>query len=87
MGNTSQANCIVVYVEINSFNLNAYITKKNFSQSDNLLSYLTVEETLTYTAQLALRKHSSEAIRKKVSSFPSQIFDRYEKRWTLRSNK
>uniref|UniRef100_A0A671LKS3 ABC transporter domain-containing protein n=1 Tax=Sinocyclocheilus anshuiensis TaxID=1608454 RepID=A0A671LKS3_9TELE len=30
-------------------------------QSDNLLSYLTVEETLTYTAQLALRKHSSEA--------------------------
>lgn len=63
------------------------LQKKNFSQSDNLLSYLTVEETLTYTAQLALRKHSSEAIRKKVSSFPSQIFDRYEKRWTLRSNK
>lgn len=35
-------------------------------QSDNLLSYLTVEETLTYTAQLALQKHSAEAIRKKV---------------------
>uniref|UniRef100_A0A672N5E7 ATP-binding cassette, sub-family G (WHITE), member 5 n=1 Tax=Sinocyclocheilus grahami TaxID=75366 RepID=A0A672N5E7_SINGR len=38
------------------------------SQSDNLLSYLTVEETLTYTAQLALRKHSSEAIHKKVTA-------------------
>ncbi|CAF97088.1 unnamed protein product, partial [Tetraodon nigroviridis] len=38
-------------------------------QSDNLLSYLTVEETLTYTAQLALQRHSAEAIRKK--SWPS----------------
>uniref|UniRef100_A0A8C1T9R4 ATP-binding cassette, sub-family G (WHITE), member 5 n=1 Tax=Cyprinus carpio TaxID=7962 RepID=A0A8C1T9R4_CYPCA len=37
-------------------------------QSDSLLSYLTVEETLTYTAHLALRKHSSEAIRKKVAA-------------------
>ncbi|XP_061767162.1 ATP-binding cassette sub-family G member 5 isoform X3 [Nerophis ophidion] len=37
-------------------------------QSDNLLSYLTVEETLTYTAQLALRKHSAKAIHKKVFS-------------------
>lgn len=36
-------------------------------QSDNLLSYLTVEETLTYTAQLALQKHSAEALRKKVT--------------------
>lgn len=36
-------------------------------QSDNLLSYLTVEETLTYTAQLALRKRSAEAIKKKVT--------------------
>lgn len=36
------------------------------SQSDNLLSYLTVEETLTYTAQLALQKHSDDAIKKKV---------------------
>lgn len=35
-------------------------------QSDNLLSYLTVEETLLFTAQLALRQHSSGAIRKKV---------------------
>lgn len=46
------------------------VTQKCFllvSQSDNLLSYLTVEETLTYTAQLALRQHSAEAIRKKVS--------------------
>lgn len=38
------------------------------SQSDNLLSYLTVEETLTFTAQLALRQHSASAIRKKVIS-------------------
>ncbi|MGH0154718.1 UNVERIFIED_CONTAM: hypothetical protein FKN15_027950 [Acipenser sinensis] len=36
--------------------------------SDNLLSYLTVQETLTYTAQLALRKHSPEAIRKKFTA-------------------
>lgn len=42
-------------------------------QSDNLLSYLTVEETLTYTAQLALRKHSSEAIRKKVSAVMAEL--------------
>ncbi|CAL8300350.1 unnamed protein product [Merluccius merluccius] len=42
-------------------------------QSDNLLSYLTVEETLTYTAQLALRRHSAEAIRKKVSAVMSEL--------------
>ncbi|KAG8000239.1 ATP-binding cassette sub-family G member 5 [Nibea albiflora] len=42
-------------------------------QSDNLLSYLTVEETLTYTAQLALRKHSAEAIKKKVSAAMAEL--------------
>ncbi|XP_013887735.1 ATP-binding cassette sub-family G member 5 [Austrofundulus limnaeus] len=42
-------------------------------QSDNLLSYLTVEETLTYTAQLALRKHSAEAIKKKVSAVMAEL--------------
>ncbi|KAK0143573.1 ATP-binding cassette sub-family G member 5 [Merluccius polli] len=42
-------------------------------QSDNLLSYLTVEETLTYTAQLALRRHSAETIRKKVSAVMSEL--------------
>uniref|UniRef100_A0A672JNZ5 ATP-binding cassette sub-family G member 5 n=2 Tax=Salarias fasciatus TaxID=181472 RepID=A0A672JNZ5_SALFA len=42
-------------------------------QSDNLLSYLTVEETLTYTAQLALRRHSAEAIQKKVSSVMAEL--------------
>ncbi|TNM99532.1 hypothetical protein fugu_012565 [Takifugu bimaculatus] len=42
-------------------------------QSDNLLSYLTVEETLTYTAQLALQRHSAEAIRKKVSSVMAEL--------------
>ncbi|KAM6956217.1 ATP-binding cassette sub-family G member 5 [Aplochiton taeniatus] len=42
-------------------------------QSDNLLSYLTVEETLTYTAQLALRRHSARAIKKKVSSVMAEL--------------
>ncbi|XP_074532008.1 ATP-binding cassette sub-family G member 5 [Halichoeres trimaculatus] len=42
-------------------------------QSDNLLSYLTVEETLTYTAQLALRKHSAKAIKKKVSAVLAEL--------------
>ncbi|KAM4591647.1 ATP-binding cassette sub-family G member 5 [Odontesthes bonariensis] len=42
-------------------------------QSDNLLSYLTVEETLTYTAQLSLRKHSTEAIKKKVSAVMAEL--------------
>ncbi|KAM8858684.1 ATP-binding cassette sub-family G member 5 isoform 2-T3 [Spinachia spinachia] len=42
-------------------------------QSDNLLSYLTVEETLTYTAQLALRKHSAKAIKKKVLAVMSEL--------------
>ncbi|XP_061546570.1 ATP-binding cassette sub-family G member 5 [Phycodurus eques] len=42
-------------------------------QSDNLLSYLTVEETLTYTAQLALRKHSAKAIQNKVSSVMAEL--------------
>ncbi|KAM6997140.1 ATP-binding cassette sub-family G member 5 [Tautogolabrus adspersus] len=42
-------------------------------QSDNLLSYLTVEETLTYTAQLALRKHSAKAIKKKVSAVIAEL--------------
>ncbi|CAN9499624.1 unnamed protein product [Ophioblennius macclurei] len=42
-------------------------------QSDNLLSYLTVEETLTYTAQLALRQHSAAAIQKKVTSVMAEL--------------
>uniref|UniRef100_A0A8C5HC74 ATP-binding cassette sub-family G member 5 n=1 Tax=Gouania willdenowi TaxID=441366 RepID=A0A8C5HC74_GOUWI len=42
-------------------------------QSDTLLSYLTVEETLTYTAQLALRQHSAEAIKKKVSAVMAEL--------------
>ncbi|TRY64886.1 hypothetical protein DNTS_024587 [Danionella cerebrum] len=43
------------------------------AMSDNLLSYLTVEETLTYTAQLALRKHSAESIRKKVTAVMAEL--------------
>ncbi|XP_012696881.2 ATP-binding cassette sub-family G member 5 [Clupea harengus] len=42
-------------------------------QSDNLLSYLTVEETLMFTAQLALKRHSTEAIRKKVSAVMAEL--------------
>ncbi|XP_004077344.1 ATP-binding cassette sub-family G member 5 [Oryzias latipes] len=42
-------------------------------QSDNLLSYLTVEETLTYTAHLALRKHSAKAIEEKVSAVMAEL--------------
>ncbi|KAG7228535.1 hypothetical protein INR49_007709 [Caranx melampygus] len=42
-------------------------------QSDNLLSYLTVQETLTYTAQLALRKHSAKAIKKKVLAVMAEL--------------
>ncbi|KAJ8359683.1 hypothetical protein SKAU_G00162080 [Synaphobranchus kaupii] len=42
-------------------------------QSDNLLSYLTVEETLTFIAQLALRRHSAEAIRKKVRMVMAEL--------------
>uniref|UniRef100_A0A8C6KF27 ATP-binding cassette sub-family G member 5 n=1 Tax=Nothobranchius furzeri TaxID=105023 RepID=A0A8C6KF27_NOTFU len=42
-------------------------------QSDNLLSYLTVEETLTYTAQLALQNHSTVAIKEKVSAVMAEL--------------
>lgn len=42
-------------------------------QSDNLLSYLTVEETLTYTAQLALRQHSADTIHKKVIAVMAEL--------------
>uniref|UniRef100_A0A8C8CWI6 ABC transporter domain-containing protein n=2 Tax=Oncorhynchus tshawytscha TaxID=74940 RepID=A0A8C8CWI6_ONCTS len=42
-------------------------------QSDNLLSYLTVEETLTYTAQLALRRDSADVIHKKVLAVMAEL--------------
>ncbi|XP_007255828.2 ATP-binding cassette sub-family G member 5 [Astyanax mexicanus] len=42
-------------------------------QNDNLLSYLTVEETLTFTAQLALRHRSALAIRKKVAAVMAEL--------------
>ncbi|XP_062852056.1 ATP-binding cassette sub-family G member 5 isoform X2 [Trichomycterus rosablanca] len=42
-------------------------------QSDNLLSYLTVEETLMFTAQLALRQHSTGAIRRKVAAVMAEL--------------
>ncbi|XP_044147218.1 ATP-binding cassette sub-family G member 5 [Bufo gargarizans] len=42
-------------------------------QHDNLLPYLTVRETLTYTAMLSLQRHSKEAIRKKVDSVMAEL--------------
>ncbi|KAM3930835.1 LOW QUALITY PROTEIN: ATP-binding cassette sub-family G member 5 [Leptodactylus fuscus] len=42
-------------------------------QHDSLLPYLTVRETLTYTAMLALQKHSKDAIRKKVDSVMAEL--------------
>ncbi|XP_028845598.1 ATP-binding cassette sub-family G member 5 [Denticeps clupeoides] len=42
-------------------------------QTDSLLSYLTVEETLMFTAQLALRRHSTIAIRKKVAAVMAEL--------------
>ncbi|KAM4694207.1 ATP-binding cassette sub-family G member 5 [Discoglossus pictus] len=42
-------------------------------QHDTLLSYLTVEETLTYIALLALQKHSKEAIKKKVEEVMAEL--------------
>ncbi|XP_029306159.1 ATP-binding cassette sub-family G member 5 [Cottoperca gobio] len=63
-------------VFVNGMNLKREEYQDCFSyvlQSDNLLSYLTVEETLTYTAQLALRKHSAEAIKKKVSAVMAEL--------------
>ncbi|XP_034008039.1 ATP-binding cassette sub-family G member 5 [Trematomus bernacchii] len=63
-------------VFVNGMNLKREEYQDCFSyvlQSDNLLSYLTVEETLTYTAQLALRKLSSTAIKKKVSAVMAEL--------------
>ncbi|XP_053568706.1 ATP-binding cassette sub-family G member 5 [Bombina bombina] len=42
-------------------------------QHDTLLSYLTVQETLTYTALLALQKHSRDAIKKKVDAALAEL--------------
>ncbi|XP_069463393.1 ATP-binding cassette sub-family G member 5 [Ambystoma mexicanum] len=42
-------------------------------QNDTLLSYLTVQETLTYTGLLALQKHSSNTIKTKVESVMAEL--------------
>ncbi|KAG8443620.1 hypothetical protein GDO86_008968 [Hymenochirus boettgeri] len=42
-------------------------------QHDTLLSYLTVQETLTYTARLALQKNSDESIKMKVDSVMAEL--------------
>ncbi|XP_078505811.1 ATP-binding cassette sub-family G member 5 isoform X1 [Lissotriton helveticus] len=61
--------------------LNGYKLKKDqfqdsFSyvlQNDTLLSYLTVEETLTYTGLLALVNRSNNSIKKKVESVMAEL--------------
>ncbi|XP_053140184.1 ATP-binding cassette sub-family G member 5 isoform X2 [Hemicordylus capensis] len=42
-------------------------------QNDTLLSYLTTEECLTYTALLALQKHSHDFIKKKVDTVMAEL--------------
>uniref|UniRef100_H9GM31 ATP binding cassette subfamily G member 5 n=1 Tax=Anolis carolinensis TaxID=28377 RepID=H9GM31_ANOCA len=42
-------------------------------QNETLLSYLTIEECLTYTALLALQKHSREFIKKKVDAVMAEL--------------
>ncbi|XP_028580640.2 ATP-binding cassette sub-family G member 5 [Podarcis muralis] len=42
-------------------------------QNDTLLSYLTIEESLTYTALLALQEHSSNFIKKKVDAVMAEL--------------
>ncbi|KAM8947522.1 ATP-binding cassette sub-family G member 5 [Pelodytes ibericus] len=42
-------------------------------QHDTQLAYLTVQETLTFTALLALRKHSKDAVKKKVESVMAEL--------------
>ncbi|XP_077193700.1 ATP-binding cassette sub-family G member 5 [Paroedura picta] len=42
-------------------------------QNDTLLSYLTIEETLTYIAFLALQKHSCDFIKKKVDAVMAEL--------------
>lgn len=70
------SSCICPFINLNSLFLSVF-------QSDNLLSYLTVEETLTYTAQLALQKHSVEAIKKKVNYLRllQFFYSRFPKSW------
>nr|XP_032630912.1 LOW QUALITY PROTEIN: ATP-binding cassette sub-family G member 5 [Chelonoidis abingdonii] len=42
-------------------------------QNDTLLGYLTIQESLTYTALLALQKHSSDFIKKKVDAVMAKL--------------
>ncbi|XP_067421163.1 ATP-binding cassette sub-family G member 5 isoform X1 [Emydura macquarii macquarii] len=42
-------------------------------QNDTLLGYLTIQESLTYTALLALQKHSSDFIKKKVDAVMAEL--------------
>ncbi|XP_044867662.1 ATP-binding cassette sub-family G member 5 isoform X2 [Mauremys mutica] len=42
-------------------------------QNDSLLGYLTIQESLTYTALLALQKHSSDFIKKKVDAVMAEL--------------
>uniref|UniRef100_A0A8D0L4B9 ATP binding cassette subfamily G member 5 n=1 Tax=Sphenodon punctatus TaxID=8508 RepID=A0A8D0L4B9_SPHPU len=63
-------------VHVNGQELRNEQFKKCFSyvlQNENLLSYLTIEESLIYTALLALRKHSHDYIKKKVDAVMAEL--------------
>ncbi|XP_062320209.1 ATP-binding cassette sub-family G member 5 [Osmerus eperlanus] len=75
-GRIGNAGVLLGEVAINGRKLKREQYKDCFSyvlQSDNLLSYLTVKETLSFTAQLALKGHSAELIQKKVSSVMAEL--------------
>nr|XP_005296189.1 ATP-binding cassette sub-family G member 5 [Chrysemys picta bellii] len=42
-------------------------------QNDTLLGYLTIQESLTYTALLALQKHSNDFIKRKVDAVMAEL--------------
>ncbi|KAL2083374.1 hypothetical protein ACEWY4_021147 [Coilia grayii] len=75
-GRIGNSGCLQGDIFINGRKLKTEQFQDCFSyvlQSDNLLSYLTVEETLMFTAQLALKRHSTDAIRKKVCSVMAEL--------------
>ncbi|XP_074844638.1 ATP-binding cassette sub-family G member 5 [Carettochelys insculpta] len=63
-------------VYVNGHELKKEQFKNCFSyvqQNDTLLNYLTIEESLTYTALLALQKHSTNFIKKKVDAVMTEL--------------
>ncbi|KAJ7341147.1 hypothetical protein JRQ81_004933, partial [Phrynocephalus forsythii] len=63
-------------VYVNGRELRQQQFQKCFSyvlQNETLLSYLTIEECLTYIAMLSLQKHSSDFIKKKVEAVMAEL--------------